>query len=257
MKDNVKPGPVKARRPSTSRRSPRTSPAWSRKAARRSPPISSRARRARSQPGLSDEVTDVVKTLGEVAEYWLSDPQRAVELQSRLGKAYLELWGAAVKRLSGEDRRAGRRSPTRRTGASPIRNGRRTSSSTSSSRPICSSTGWADHLVKDAEGLDPHTRQKAEFYVRQIANALSPSNFVLTNPELLARDARLQRREPGARHAHAGRGHRGRRRRPENPPVRRRAVRGRPQSRGLARQGDLPERADAAHPVRAVDARRC
>ena len=44
---------------------------------------------------------------------------------------------------------------------------------------------WADHLVKDAEGLDPHTRQKAEFYVRQIANAISPSNFVLTNPELL------------------------------------------------------------------------
>src|SRR5262245_10171927 len=47
--------------------------------------------------GLSDEVTDVIKTLGEVLEYWLSDPQRAVELQTRLGKAYLELWGSAVK----------------------------------------------------------------------------------------------------------------------------------------------------------------
>src|SRR5205807_4560099 len=47
------------------------------------------------------------------------------------------------------------------------------------------STKWAHHLVEDAEGLDPHIRQKAEFYVRQIANAVSPSNFVLTNPELL------------------------------------------------------------------------
>ena len=47
------------------------------------------------------------------------------------------------------------------------------------------SANWADHLVKDANDLDPHTRQKAEFYVKQIANALSPSNFVLTNPELL------------------------------------------------------------------------
>ena len=46
-------------------------------------------------------------------------------------------------------------------------------------------TNWADHLVEDAKGLDPHTRQKAEFYVKQVANALSPSNFVLTNPELL------------------------------------------------------------------------
>ena len=46
-------------------------------------------------------------------------------------------------------------------------------------------TEWANRLVRDADGLDPHTRQKAEFYMRQIANAVAPSNFVLTNPELL------------------------------------------------------------------------
>ena len=44
---------------------------------------------------------------------------------------------------------------------------------------------WANRLVRDAEGLDPHTRHKAEFYLRQIVNAIAPSNFVLTNPELL------------------------------------------------------------------------
>src|SRR5207253_1305249 len=44
---------------------------------------------------------------------------------------------------------------------------------------------WANRLVRDAEALDPHTRQKAEFHIRQIANAVAPSNFVLTNPELL------------------------------------------------------------------------
>jgi polyhydroxyalkanoate synthase len=46
-------------------------------------------------------------------------------------------------------------------------------------------TQWAHELVKNAEGLDPHTRKKAEFYVQQIANAMAPSNFVLTNPEVL------------------------------------------------------------------------
>ena len=35
------------------------------------------------------------------------------------------------------------------------------------------------------KALDPHTRKKAEFYVQQITNALAPSNFVLTNPEVL------------------------------------------------------------------------
>ncbi len=44
---------------------------------------------------------------------------------------------------------------------------------------------WAQQLVHDADGIDPHTRKKAEFYVQQITNALAPSNFVLTNPEVL------------------------------------------------------------------------
>src|SRR5689334_11148258 len=44
---------------------------------------------------------------------------------------------------------------------------------------------WASRLVKDANGVDAHTRRKAEFYVRQFTDALSPTNFVLTNPELL------------------------------------------------------------------------
>src|SRR5271170_2098207 len=52
---------------------------------------------------LAGEVTEVVKTLGQVAEYWLADPQRTLELQSRLGKAYLDLWASAAKRLTGED----------------------------------------------------------------------------------------------------------------------------------------------------------
>ena len=39
--------------------------------------------------------------------------------------------------------------------------------------------------MKNADGLDPHTRKKAEFYVQQISNAIAPSNFVFTNPEVL------------------------------------------------------------------------
>ena len=55
------------------------------------------------ETGPSDEIADMIKTLGQVLEYWLSDPARAVELQSRLGRAYLELFGATAKRMSGED----------------------------------------------------------------------------------------------------------------------------------------------------------
>ena len=51
---------------------------------------------------LSEDVTDAVKSLGRVAEYWLSDPRRALEVQTSLGRAYLDLWAGAVKRMAGE-----------------------------------------------------------------------------------------------------------------------------------------------------------
>ncbi len=138
----------------------------------------------RKKDGLAEEVTEVAKTFGQVAEYWLSEPQRALELQSRLGKAYLDLWGAAVKRMSGEPAPpVAVPSPQDRRFADPEWSNNQFFDFIKQAYLL--STQWADTLVKDAKGLDPHVRQKAEFYVRQIANALSPSNFVLTNPELL------------------------------------------------------------------------
>jgi len=130
------------------------------------------------------EVADVVKTLGQVTDYWLRDPQRALELQSSLGKAYLNLWANAVKRMAGEQVE-----PV----AAPDPRDKRFADSEWSSNQFFDflkqayllTVQWANRLVHDAQGLDPHTVQKAEFYVRQIANAIAPSNFVLTNPELL------------------------------------------------------------------------
>jgi polyhydroxyalkanoate synthase subunit PhaC len=130
------------------------------------------------------EVTDVVKTLGQVADYWLRDPQRALELQSSLGKAYLDLWAHAVKRMAGE--------PVEPVVAPDPRDKRFADPEWSSNQffdflkqAYLLTVQWANRLVRDAEGLDPHVLQKADFYVRQIANAIAPSNFVLTNPELL------------------------------------------------------------------------
>jgi polyhydroxyalkanoate synthase subunit PhaC len=132
----------------------------------------------------ADEISDMVKTFGHVAEYWLSDPQRATEIQTTLGKAYLELWAAAAKRLSGESV-----PPV----IAPDPRDKRFSDPEWSSNQYYDfikqayllTTQWSERLVKNAQDLDPHTRQKAEFYTRQLANAVAPSNFLLTNPELM------------------------------------------------------------------------
>jgi polyhydroxyalkanoate synthase len=137
----------------------------------------------RDDSELADEIAGVVKTLSQVAEYWLADPQRTVEVQVSLGKAYLDLWASAVKRLAGEAA-----PPV----ATPAPGDRRFNDPDWTQNQFFDflkqaylvTAQWADKLVGAAD-LNPHTKQKAEFYVRQITNALSPTNFVLTNPELL------------------------------------------------------------------------
>jgi polyhydroxyalkanoate synthase len=44
-------------------------------------------------------------------------------------------------------------------------------------------------MVGGVEGLQPKTAQKVDFYTRQFVDAMSPSNFLLTNPEVLRRTA--------------------------------------------------------------------
>src|SRR5258708_35870346 len=48
------------------------------------------------------ELAEVIKTFSAVAEYWLSDKDRSAELQMKIGKAYLDLWGSAVPPVVGE-----------------------------------------------------------------------------------------------------------------------------------------------------------
>jgi polyhydroxyalkanoate synthase len=146
------------------------------------------------------EFIDMVRTLGQVAEYWLSDPQRTFELQSALGKSYLGLWAHAARRMTGEQ--------TNPVAKPDPRDKRFTDPEWTSNQffdflkqAYLLTVQFSERLVNEAAGLDPLTRQKAEFYVRQIVNAIAPSNFVLTNPELL-RDTLASKGENLARGMH-------------------------------------------------------
>ncbi|WP_298243494.1 class I poly(R)-hydroxyalkanoic acid synthase [uncultured Bradyrhizobium sp.] len=129
------------------------------------------------------ELAEVVKTFTSVAEYWLSDTSRSSDLQTKLAKDYLDLWGSAARRMAGQDvPPAIAPSPRDKRFADPEWKSNQFFDFVMQLYLL--TTKWAQDLVRDAE-LDPHTRRKAEFYVQQVTNALSPSNFVLTNPEVL------------------------------------------------------------------------
>src|SRR5271166_209615 len=51
------------------------------------------------------------------------------------------------------------------------------------------SARYVQDVVTQVDGLDSKTAQKVDFYARQFTDAMSPSNFLLTNPEVLRKTA--------------------------------------------------------------------
>ena len=137
---------------------------------------------APSPPG--GQVAEIVTALARVAEYHLSDAQRTIEAQAALSTQFIDLWGRTLRRLHGEDA-----APL----VAPETGDKRFADPEWRANPYFDflkqayvlTTRWANDLIERAGDLDPHSRAKARFYLRQLTSALSPSNFVATNPELL------------------------------------------------------------------------
>ena len=135
-------------------------------------------------PLLSDEAADMVKTLGAVAEAWFKNPGKALEAQQQLSGGFLNLWAETLKVMQGEPAK-----PV----IEPAPRDKRFADHGWSDNPYFSflkqaylmTSSWAEEMVEKVDGLDPATKHKAEFYVRQLSGALSPSNFLPTNPELI------------------------------------------------------------------------
>ena len=138
----------------------------------------------RTNADLADSVGDAVKTFGRVAEYWLADPKRTLQAQTAITTNFIDLWTNTLRRFSGED--AGevvRTDPSDKRFSDP--EWRENPIFDFLRQAYSLTTNWANDLVTHADSVDPATRERAQFYLRQIAGAVSPSNFLATNPELL------------------------------------------------------------------------
>jgi poly[(R)-3-hydroxyalkanoate] polymerase subunit PhaC len=133
---------------------------------------------------LAAEVTEAAKLFTEIAQHWVADPGRLVETQAALVRDYLQLAGATAQRMMGSDAL-----PV----AEPEPGDNRFNDPEWSRNPYFDfwkqayliSTRWLEEMLEKTEGLDDRTRQRAEFYLKQLAGALSPSNFPITNPVVL------------------------------------------------------------------------
>ncbi len=130
------------------------------------------------------EISEATNTLADLTRHWLNDPARFAEAQGSLMRAYADLWNNTLFRMLGQEVE-----PV----AEPEPGDNRFKDPEWSANPYFDfwkqaylvTARWAEDMLHKTDGLDERTRQKAEFYLRQVSSALSPSNFPMTNPEVL------------------------------------------------------------------------
>jgi len=132
----------------------------------------------------ASEMTEATRIMSEVVQRWLTDPARTLETQSELVKSYMDVWTSSLQRMTGQDAE-----PV----AEPEAGDARFRDPEWSNNPYFDfwkqsylvTTQWAEKALADTGGLDERTKQRAEYYLRQISSAMSPSNFPATNPEVV------------------------------------------------------------------------
>ena len=114
----------------------------------------------------------------------ISDPQKLVDMQLHFWNDWTNLWSESAKKFMGQDGK---------TLYQPDKGDKRFKSPLWDNsayfdfikQSYLLTSRWLENVVRDTEGLDADTRQKIDFSTRQYINAISPTNFVLTNPEVL------------------------------------------------------------------------
>lgn len=125
----------------------------------------------------------------EFQEVWakiVEQPDLMMRAQADLMKGYIDLWSNTTKRMMASD------TPTT-PAISPEPGDKRWRSTDWSENPVFDAIKQSyllnQHflmgLVGSVDGIDERTKRKVEFLTKQMTDALSPTNFALTNPDVL------------------------------------------------------------------------
>ncbi|HEY1614663.1 MAG TPA: class I poly(R)-hydroxyalkanoic acid synthase [Rhizomicrobium sp.] len=123
-------------------------------------------------------------TFTELLRGMVADPAAIMEAQFQLWRDYMGLWERTARRMMG-----GEPEPV----VAPSAGDRRFKDKEWQENQVFDfikqsyllTANWLQTTVGRVEGLDPQTRRRIEFYTKQFADAFAPTNFVLTNPEVL------------------------------------------------------------------------
>ncbi|MGF1562719.1 MAG: PHA/PHB synthase family protein [Geminicoccaceae bacterium] len=120
----------------------------------------------------------------ELTQKLMTNPHYMVQAQFSLWQDYLRLWHSTTQRMLGQEPE-----PV----VVPERGDRRFRDPDWEENALFDfikqsyllTSRWLMETVNEVDGFDEQTKRKIDFYTKQYVDALSPSNFLLTNPEVI------------------------------------------------------------------------
>ncbi len=141
-------------------------------------------RQADSPAALSPDPFHVGPALTDVMGRLAAQPDRLLRAQADLFSRYLDLWQTTARRMGGEQvdpvvvpPKGDKRFNDPEWGAHPVYDVMKQS--------YLLTSGWLNALIADVEGVDPLEKRRVEFFIKMLTDAISPSNFLMSNPAAL------------------------------------------------------------------------
>jgi len=141
-------------------------------------------RNAERPVALNVDPFHIGSALGEVMGRLASQPDRLMRAQADLYARYMDLWRAAARGAAGEPS-----DPVAR----PAVGDKRFNDPDWTAKPVFDvikqsyliTAGWLNDLVNGVDGVDPLTKRRVSFFTQMLTDAMSPSNFLMSNPAAL------------------------------------------------------------------------
>ncbi len=120
----------------------------------------------------------------EFLKHLAADPRKFVESQFELWRDYATLWGRAARRMMGQEV-----APV----VAPAQGDKRFRHQDWEENQLFDfikqsyllTANWLQRTASNTANGDTKSQQRIDFYAKQFADAIAPTNFVLTNPEVL------------------------------------------------------------------------
>ncbi len=128
--------------------------------------------------------TSLVRGFSDLTARMMAEPQRILELQGKFWNDYMSLWQTTAQKMMGQ---------SADDVIEPAKGDRRFKGEDWNNNPLFDHIKQAYLLaskftleaVRQTDGLEEKTAEKVDFYTRQFIDALAPSNFLATNPEVI------------------------------------------------------------------------